>query len=59
MYTMDDFEDLMNEQYDPIKIGSREYGRGTALRKVDPEQFNIDYHDWLQYLDECAEDRVY
>lgn len=58
MYTMDDFETLMNESFPEVKVGSREYGRGTVLRKVDPLQFEIDYHDWLLYLDECEEDRV-
>jgi hypothetical protein len=58
MYTKHEFEYLMNESFPPIVIGGREYGRGTVLASVDPEQFNIDYHDWLHYLDECEEDRV-
>ena len=58
MYTVDDFETLMNESFPEVKVGSREYGRGTALRRVDPEQFMIDYHDWLDFLDEAEEDRV-
>jgi hypothetical protein len=58
MYTIDEFEDLTNESFPPVVIAGREYGRGTALRRIDPEQFNIEYHDWMNYLDECAEDRV-
>ena len=65
MYTIDDFETLMNESFPQVVLGRTlgsnapcTYGRGTVLRRVDPEQFNIEYHDWLQYLDECAEDRV-
>lgn len=58
MYTIDDFETLMNESFPEIVVAGREYGRGTVLRKVDPLQFEIEYHDWMQYLDECDEDRV-
>jgi hypothetical protein len=58
MYTIDDFETLQNETFAEIIIAGRSYGRGTALRRVDPEQFMIDYHDWLDFLDEAEEDRV-
>ena len=58
MYTKDEFEMLMNESFPAIVIGGREYGRGTTLRAVDPMQFDIDFHDWMHYLDECEEDRV-
>lgn len=55
MYTMDEFEMLLNESFPAIVIGGREYGRGTTLRAVDPVQFNIDFHDWMHYLDEEVE----
>lgn len=58
MYTIDEFETLMNETYPTVRLGSLEYGRGTIIRKVDPVQFDIEYNDWLQYLEECEEDRV-
>ena len=58
MYTIDEFETLQNESYPLIEVGARKFGRGTVMRKVDPVQFDIDYNDWLQYLDECAEDRA-
>ena len=60
MYTIDDFEQLMNESFPQIELmlGRLSYGRGTVLRAVDPKQFEIEYHDWLYYLDECEEDRV-
>jgi hypothetical protein len=52
MYTIDEFEMLMNESFPAIVIGGREYGRGTTLRAVDPKQFEIEFHDWMHYLDE-------
>lgn len=60
MYTKDEFEQLMNESFPQIELmlGRLSYGRGTVLRAVDPMQFDIEYHDWMQYLDECEEDRV-
>lgn len=58
MYTIDEFEDMMNVTFPQIKVGNLEYGRGTVLRKVDPVQFDIEFNDWLQYLDEAMEDRA-
>lgn len=58
MYTKDEFEMLLNESFPAVMLGGREYGHGTVLRAVDPEQFNIDYHDWMHYMDEVMEDRV-
>lgn len=58
MYTMDEFEDLLNERTCTTILGRHSFGAGTILRKCDPEQFNIEYHDWLAYLEECEEDRV-
>lgn len=58
MYTKSEFEDMMNETFPQVKVGNLEYGRGTVLRAVDPAQFDIEYNDWLQYLDEVMEDRV-
>ena len=58
MYTIDDFEELLNETYPKVQLGKLEYGRGTIIRRVDPVQFNIEYHDWMHYLDEVEEDRV-
>lgn len=58
MYTKDEFEEMMNESYPQVEVGSLQYGRGTVLRKVDPVQFDIEYNDWVQYMEECEEDRV-
>ena len=58
MYTLDEFEALMNETYPLVKFGEYSYGRGTVLRKVDPEAFMNAHIDWVAYMDECAEDRV-
>ena len=55
MYTIDEFEMLMNESFPAIVIGGREYGRGTTMRAVDPVQFKIEFHDWMHYLDEMVE----
>ena len=55
MYTIDEFEMLMNESFPAVMLSGREYGRGTLLRAVDPVQFNIEFHDWMHYLDEMVE----
>ena len=52
MYTIDEFEMLMNESFPAVMLSGREYGRGTLLRAVDPKQFEIEFHDWMHYLDE-------
>lgn len=54
MITMDEFEELMNESFPQVEVmlGRLKYGRGTIIRKVDPLQFEIEYHDYLHYLEE-------
>lgn len=56
MITKDEFEDLMNESFPQVELmlGRLKYGRGTVIRKVDPVQFDIEYNDYLQYLEETA-----
>lgn len=60
MYTKDEFETLLNESFPEVELmlGRLKYGRGTIIRKVDPVQFDIEYNDWLQYMEEVEEDRV-
>lgn len=58
MVTKEEYVDLVNESNPVVKIGRFEYGAGTILRAVDPVQFDIEYNDYLQYLDEVMEDRV-
>ena len=53
MITIDEFEDLLNESFPQVTIGRSSYGKGTILRKCDPEQFKIEYHDWLHYYEEA------
>jgi hypothetical protein len=53
MITKDEFEDLMNESFPQVEVmlGRLKYGRGTIIRKVDPVQFDIEYYDYLHYLE--------
>ena len=55
MYTKDEFEMLLNESFPAVMLSGREYGHGTVLRAVDPSSFDIDFHDWMHYLDEMVE----
>ena len=52
MMTRDEFEDLVNESNPQVTVGRLAYGAGTVLRAVDPLQFNQDFFDYLQYLEE-------
>jgi hypothetical protein len=58
MTTVEEFIDLLNETYPPVRFGRNEYAYGTALQRVDSELLNVMYHDYLDYLDEVLEDRV-
>ena len=53
MITKDEFEDLMNESFPQVEVmlGRLKYGRGTIIRKVDPVQFDIEYNDYIHYLE--------
>ena len=55
MITKDEYEDLVNESYPPVELGNTAcYGRGTVLRKVDPVLFDIQYHDYLLFVESEA-----
>ena len=56
MITIDEFEELLNETYPMVRLGRLEYGRGTIIRKVDPVQFDVEYNDYLQYLEELCDE---
>ena len=58
MITKDEYEDLVNESYPQVELavlgGGPVYGCGTVLRKVDPVLFDIQYHDYLLFLESEA-----
>lgn len=54
MITRDEFEDLVNESNTAVVIGKLIYGAGTVLRAVDPEQFNIEYCDYIHAIEESV-----
>lgn len=51
MITIDEFEDLLNESFPQVTIGRSSFGKGTILRKCDPEQFKIEYHSYCDYCE--------
>lgn len=56
IYTMDDFEDVLNEQ--KVSLLGKLYGAGYLLRKVDPVQFNIDYHAYMNSVEDAMEEEL-
>ena len=38
-YSEDDYEEMLNDIYDTVKIGALEYEPGHVLREVDPIAF--------------------
>jgi len=34
-----EFEEMLNENYDTVKVMGMEYGQGTALKELDPIAF--------------------
>ena len=44
-YTADDYEELLDELYGTITIGTSEYNAGYILRKVDPIAFDCGRDD--------------
>ena len=44
-YTADDYEELLDELYGTITIGTLEYNAGYILRKVDPIAFDCGRDD--------------
>lgn len=44
-YSEDDYEELLNECYGTVKIGSLEYEAGRVLREVDPIAFRVGMSD--------------
>lgn len=52
MITEEQYQEMIDECSPAVRIGGREYGAGTALRRIDPVQFNIEYHDYVQFLEE-------
>lgn len=54
MITMDEFEDLLNEQ--EVKVLGRKFGHGTILRKVDPVSFHVEYHTYCAAVEEAIEE---
>lgn len=41
-------EEMLNNLYPPAKIGGREYGAGTILRKCDPTAFRCAVWDCIE-----------
>ena len=55
-YSEDDYEELINECYETVKIGSLEYEPGRVLREVDPIAFRVGMSD---ETDSIAQDIIY
>lgn len=46
----EEFEDMLNDCYEPVKICGMEYEQGTALKKLDPVAFRCALSDMdIQY----------
>lgn len=56
IYTMEDFEDVLNEEQ--ISLLGKSYGAGTLLRKVDPVQFNIEYHSYMNSIEDAMDEEL-
>jgi len=56
-----EYEDVLNELYDPVTICGMEYEQGTALKELDPVAFRCGKSDYESVLDSdnpvwvCAE----
>ena len=44
-YSEDDYEEMLNDIYDTVKIGALEYEPGRVLREVDPIAFDCGRDD--------------
>lgn len=55
-YSEDDYEELLNECYETVKIGNLEYEPGRVLREVDPIAFRVGMSD---ETDSIAKDIIY
>ena len=49
-YSEDDYEELLNECYETVKIGSLEYEPGTVLKAVDPIAFECGRSEEVDYM---------
>jgi hypothetical protein len=54
IYTMDDFEDTLNDE--KTMILGKWYGNGTLLRKIDPVQFHVEYHQYMSSMEEAMDE---
>ena len=51
-YSEDDYEELLNDIYETVKIGSLEYEPGTVLKAVDPIAFECGRSEEADYIAE-------
>ena len=49
-YSEDDYEEMLNDCYETVKIGSLEYEAGTVLKAVDPIAFRVGMSDETDYI---------
>ena len=54
VYTMDDFEDTLNDE--KTMILGKWYGNGTLLRKIDPVQFHVEYHAYMHSIEDAMDE---
>lgn len=53
-FSMDDFEDCLNEST-PFIVAGMKFYQGTILRKCDPVAFHQAYHDYCAAVEEEIE----
>ena len=51
-YSEDDYEELLNDIYETVKIGSLEYEPGTVLKAMDPIAFEYGRSEEADYIAE-------
>ena len=49
-YSEDDYEELLNDVYETVKIGSLEYEPGTVFKAVDPTAFECGRSEEVDYM---------
>ena len=49
-YSDDDYEQLLNDNYETVKIGNLEYEAGRVLREVDPIAFDMSCSEEVDYM---------
>ena len=51
-----EFEDFLDDCYEPIKLFNIEYSYSEVLKKVDPVLYDMALNDYIDYRDEDDED---